>query len=312
MTATTMSPAYRDLEWIEYRSNPSVLVLADGPAGEQWRRAARAAGCRIIAVVPVAEAAARLDRQVSADAVLLDCADEAAEGLEGLIERLADAAERGRFCSVVATALPLVDRVAASAWMAEIEQLCEPNDEERVDAVRRVSARRPLRLHDVNKAQATVRLQQLSEEVGRIASVLAALSEDEAAAAAMAAVGAAPNGDGERLDAGFIRSIIRARRLRDHFFRGEMFADPAWDMLLDLMAARVERQRVAVSSLCIAAAVPPTTALRWIKTLCDQGLFVRVADPEDGRRVFIELSDQTAAMMEAYLRSAQRIAHLIA
>jgi len=157
---------------------------------------------------------------------------------------------------------------------------------------------------EVSKAQATVRLQQLSEEVGRIANVLAALSEHESAAA-MAAVGG-PEDEGERLDAGFIRSIIRVRRMRDHFFKGDLFADPAWDMLLDLMAARVERQRVAVSSLCIAAAVPPTTALRWIKSLCDQGLFVRVADPEDGRRVFIELSGETAARMEAYLRSAQR------
>lgn len=164
---------------------------------------------------------------------------------------------------------------------------------------------------EVGKTQATVRLQQLSEEVGRIANVLAALSEDEAAAAAMAAVGADPNGTGQRLDAGFIRSIIRMRRLREHFFKGDLFADPAWDMLLDLMAARVERQRVAVSSLCIAAAVPPTTALRWIKGLCDQGLFVRVADPEDGRRVFIELSNETAARMEAYLRSAQRVGPLI-
>jgi hypothetical protein len=194
---------------------------------------------------------------------------------------------------------------------AEVEQLCEPSQDERVAAMLRAAAHGPARLRDVNKAQATVRLQQLSEEVGRIANVLAALSEDEAAAAAMAAVGAAPAAEGERLDANFIRSIIRARRLRDHFFRSEMFADPAWDMLLDLMAARVEKQRVAVSSLCIAAAVPPTTALRWIKTLCDQGLFVRVADPEDGRRVFIELSAETAAMMEAYLKSAQRIAHLI-
>ncbi len=165
---------------------------------------------------------------------------------------------------------------------------------------------------EVDKAQATIRLQQLSEEVGRIANVLAALSEHEAAAAAMAAVGAVPNGEAEALDAGFIRSIIRVRRLRDHFFKADLFADPAWDMLLDLMAARVERQRVAVSSLCIAAAVPPTTALRWIKGLCDQGLFVRVADPEDGRRVFIELSSETAARMEAFLKSAQRIGTLIA
>jgi DNA-binding MarR family transcriptional regulator len=158
----------------------------------------------------------------------------------------------------------------------------------------------------VDKARGTVRLQQLSEEVGRIANVLAALSEHEAAATAMAAVGGAAEDEGERLDASFIRSIIRVRRLRDHFFQSDLFADPAWDMLLDLMAARVERQRVAVSSLCIAAAVPPTTALRWIKGLCDQGLFVRIADPEDGRRVFIELSSETAARMEAYLKSAQR------
>lgn len=165
---------------------------------------------------------------------------------------------------------------------------------------------------EVDKARATARLQQLSEEVGRIANVLAALSEHEAAAAAMAAVGTGLNGEDEALDAGFIRSIIRVRRLRDHFFKSDLFADPAWDMLLDLMAARVERQRVAVSSLCIAAAVPPTTALRWIKGLCDQGLFVRVADPEDGRRVFIELSTETAARMEAFLKSAQRTGTLIA
>jgi hypothetical protein len=164
---------------------------------------------------------------------------------------------------------------------------------------------------EVEKARATVRLQQLSEEVGRIANLLAALSEHEAAAAAMAAVGAASERDDGALDPGFIRSIIRVRRLRDHFFTSDLFADPAWDMLLDLMAARVERQRVAVSSLCIAAAVPPTTALRWIKSLCDQGLFVRVADPEDGRRVFIELSSETATRMEAYLRSAQRAGPIV-
>ncbi len=164
---------------------------------------------------------------------------------------------------------------------------------------------------DVNKAKATARLQQLSEEVGRIAAVLAALSEHEAAAAALAAVEGSSDLEGERLDAGFIRSMIRARRLRDHFFSSAIFADPAWDMLLDLMAARVEQQRVAVSSLCIAAAVPPTTALRWIKILCDQGLFVRIADPEDGRRVFIELSAETAAMMEAYLKAVQRVGHTV-
>jgi hypothetical protein len=305
------NPAYRALEWIEYRANPSVLVLADEPSGEAWRRSAASAGCRVIDVVAIEAAAGRLDRQVAADAILLDYRGDGSASVDRLLERVAGEAGAGRFGCVVAAPMPLLDEVAARAFSPEVEQLCEASEAERVAAIRRAAARGPARVRDVGKAQATVRLQQLSEEVGRIANVLAALSEDEAAATAMAAVGGAAAGEGERLDSNFIRSIIRARRLRDHFFQGEMFADPAWDMLLDLMAARVERQRVAVSSLCIAAAVPPTTALRWIKTLCDQGLFVRVADPEDGRRVFIELSAETAAMMEAYLRSAQRVASLI-
>ena len=39
--------------------------------------------------------------------------------------------------------------------------------------------------------------------------------------------------------------------------------------------------------------------------MSDNGMFVRVADPEDGRRVFIELSDGAASAMAAYLSSAK-------
>jgi DNA-binding MarR family transcriptional regulator len=59
--------------------------------------------------------------------------------------------------------------------------------------------------------------------------------------------------------------------------------------------------RVPVSSLCIAADVPPTTALRWLKTLVQQGLFVRRADPHDGRRVFVELAPERARRFAAIL-----------
>ncbi|MFL6844713.1 MAG: MarR family transcriptional regulator [Allosphingosinicella sp.] len=135
-------------------------------------------------------------------------------------------------------------------------------------------------------------LHRMQEDIGKIAQALVAASSAEARLPAGKPAG--------KLDASTIRSIIRARRIRDRIFRGEMFSDPAWDMLLDLMAARLDGQRVAVSSLCIAAAVPPTTALRWIKTLCDQGIFVRRTDPEDSRRVYIELADETAKQMETF------------
>jgi hypothetical protein len=164
-------------------------------------------------------------------------------------------------------------------------------------------------------------LRQLSEEVGRIARALALLSQNEEQRPERRE-GLADRRAGDRRaqpdrrdrddDAAMpavsaIRGLIRARRLRDQYFSGELFADPAWDMLLDLLLARLEGRTVAVSSLCIAAAVPPTTALRWIKRLTEEGIFIRTADPRDGRRVFIDLSDEAAQALAAYLRAVERI-----
>ena len=70
---------------------------------------------------------------------------------------------------------------------------------------------------------------------------------------------------------------------------------------------RLEGRPVAVSSLCIAATVPPTTALRWIKRLTEEGYFVRTADPRDGRRVFIDLGDAAVEAMLRYFRSIDRV-----
>jgi DNA-binding MarR family transcriptional regulator len=296
---------------MEYRDEPAVLLLADGEAAlAGWRSTIVAAGCRVSGAAGLHEGIARLDRQVALEAVLLAPGLAPGAELEPLLDRLREAAETG-LPSVIPAPFALVDRIAARAFHAGVHHLCDAREPDVAEMLAAITSPAAARLHDVNKSQATARLQQLSEEVGRIATILSALSEDEAAAAAMAGVDC-QSGDGERLEAAHIRAIIRARRMRDHFFRSELFADPAWDMLLDLMAARLARQRVAVSSLCIAAAVPPTTALRWIKSLCDHGLFVRVADPEDGRRVFIELSDGAAAAMTNYLKAAQRISPFLA
>jgi len=296
---------------VDYGALGSLLLIADGEASEsRWRKAARLAGCRISAVVPLAEAERRVAEHVAADAFLLGV-EKDGPALAGALEAVAAAADERGCDALIAAPAAMLDVIAAPLGRPRVHYLIDAPLEERALALA-LSVRPPKpMLNDVGKGQATARLQQLSEEVGRIASILAALSEDEAAAAAVAGIESAEAGGDDRIDAAQIRAIIRARRLRDHFFKSELFADPAWDMLLDLMAARLEKQRVAVSSLCIAAAVPPTTALRWIKALCDQALFVRVADPEDGRRVFIELSDSSAAAMRNYLRAAQRVSALL-
>ena len=105
-----------------------------------------------------------------------------------------------------------------------------------------------------------------------------------------------------------VRSVIRARRLRSRYFPEELFADPAWDMLLDLLQAEIAQLRVPVSSLCIAAAVPATTALRWLKTMVSQGLFVRRADPHDGRRVFVELAPEASGALRRYFAEVGKVA----
>ena len=77
-------------------------------------------------------------------------------------------------------------------------------------------------------------------------------------------------------------------------------------MLLDLVQAEIDQLRVPVSSLCIAAAVPATTALRWIKTMTDSGLFVRRADPHDARRVLVAMAPDMSLAMRRYFAEIGR------
>jgi DNA-binding MarR family transcriptional regulator len=107
-------------------------------------------------------------------------------------------------------------------------------------------------------------------------------------------------------DPRLVRRIVRQRQLRARYFDPALFADPAWDILLDLTAARAEHARVSVSSLCIASGVPATTALRWITQMVEAGLLERQEDVTDRRRAFIALSDAAADSMARYFAELGR------
>lgn len=297
------------LDMIEYGDDPSILVFGDGAETlARARHIAGEAGYRVSAAASI-EDAARCLAQMPVASIYVDLgAARADAALTQLLARMQERAEQGH-AGVIAAPAAMIDLVAAHAFHPAIAHLAEPRDDERRLALLLAAPRPRERLHDIGREGEGLMqhalLHQLSEEVGRIAGILASLSDEEESGADHKSALAREEAF---VDAAQIRAIIRARRLRDQFFRGELFADPAWDMLLDLMAARIERGRVAVSSLCIAAAVPATTGLRWIKALTDRGIFVRSADPRDGRRVFIELSDEAARSMAAYLNAAQRLA----
>jgi len=108
---------------------------------------------------------------------------------------------------------------------------------------------------------------------------------------------------GRRELAAAARHYLRCRRQRESTFSGDLFADPAWDLLLDLFACANEGKQVTVSGACIAANVPASTALRWLSRIESRGLIARRPDPADGRRTYLELTPEAERQMAQWLRS---------
>jgi hypothetical protein len=96
------------------------------------------------------------------------------------------------------------------------------------------------------------------------------------------------------------KELYQNRRARDRLFDAELFADPAWDILLILYCASHAQQRLSVSSVCLSAAVPATTALRWIGQLCEQELVCKAKSPTDGRVTWLYLADQAGQRLDRY------------
>ena len=301
-----------------YSSNQADLYTFDGPpvliAATSQSAMARAelsisaSGLRIGAKLPIEATAARLDTQGNAATVWVEIDSDCGGPMDDMLSRVSEDVSNHRYAAVVSTTSSLLDPVAAILGSDAIQLIVDADEAERISALAVASAMSdlPMSLSDVASDQNAERLRQLSEEVNRIASTLARLSAGPSAPPRLVEPTAAA--DVPPLSSEVVRNVIRARRLRTRYFSADMFADPAWDMLLDLLQAEIAQLRVPVSSLCIASAVPATTALRWLKTMVSQGLFVRRADPHDGRRVFVELAPDTSSALRRYFAEVGPVA----
>lgn len=98
------------------------------------------------------------------------------------------------------------------------------------------------------------------------------------------------------------KSLYSLRRRVDTLFGHEGFAtSPGWDVMLDLYQAEAAHKMISVTSACIGAACPPTTALRWLQALESMGLIVRICDPADKRRTFVQQTPKGRAATEKAL-----------
>jgi hypothetical protein len=290
-----------DAAELHYSSPPPVLVAGSSDAAmDRAHRTIDAFGLRLGASVPIEQAKARIEQQVAATALWIEIDQDCGGPLDDLLTHVGRDVADGRYAAVVSATPAMLDVVAARLGQAPVELIVDADEADRAAALAIAMARSglPLRLSDIASDQNAERLRQLSDEVSRIASTLARLSAGPSAAPR--AIELPASGDVPSLSVETVRSVIRARRLRARYFPEELFADPAWDMLLDLLQAEIAHLRVPVSSLCIAAAVPATTALRWLKTMVARGIFIRRADPHDGRRVFVELAPEASQALRRY------------
>lgn len=295
-----------------------VSIYADRPhVRAMMQDDAEALGCRVVQ-------AAGLESLFAGTAVrpgpvvLLDCPEIDGARLGRLAELDMEIARQGGHL-IVSTTLGALDAVFGCLDQSDCQVLIDPTPTERSLALGQVILRHPQ--HRVNELSEESRLlllrlaEQVSQMTARLDRLLPPSGESDDRSAfrlesPRPAFAAQAQMDGsERLvrkgraptpDPRLVRQIIRQRQLRGKFFAPELFADPAWDMLLDLTAARAEHLRVSVTSLCIVSAVPPTTALRWIGQLTEAGLVQRVEDERDRRRAFIALTDKAADGMAQY------------
>lgn len=252
------------------------------------------------------------------DVVLVDCPQCDGEALAAL-SRLDMRAFAAGARLVVSTSVDGLEDVYGCCAQSDPQILVNARRTDRIIALGQVLAGTSnSRVKELSEED-RLSLLRLTEQVGKIASQLDNFQGGEMGGASGTGSAFAFGGSETAVeqarplktalpDPRLVRQIIQQRHLRARFLDGDLFADPAWDMLLDLTAARAEHSRVSVTSLCIASGVPPTTALRWIAQMTDAGVLERLEDDADRRRAFIALSDSCADGMARYFDEVGRAA----
>lgn len=270
---------------------PSVLVIDDDPHSiSHCATMLDDLGYPHHCATTAREALEHIVRNPTIQIVLADMQMPSMDGFVLIEEARARISGNKPIAAIMLTEKASTELAVKGLHIEAVDLLCKPLD---FDAYS-TALRRAMRYLAARRVSADgASMSTFSQQLARLVSVLEGKALE-------------PKLDGKLTDkeiSATLRTIIGARGLRSRFFPSELFADPAWDILLDLSRAKLENQQVSVSSVCIAASVPMSTALRWVRQMTDAGLLRRWTDPKDRRRDLIALTDATAAHMRDYLSS---------
>jgi CheY-like chemotaxis protein/DNA-binding MarR family transcriptional regulator len=172
--------------------------------------------------------------------------------------------------------------------------------------------------HALTRAEAIRRVHQVrgdspaARELQQIADTARALAEDMrrtieqglARRDPAAGAGEQPGDHGLRT----LKLLQQLQEARSSIFGEAVMPEPAWEMLAELMRARLAGQHLSVTSLALSSKSPMTTALRRIEDLIQGGLAERLPDPADKRRTYVELTPEGMARMQLFLEGFARTA----
>lgn len=138
-------------------------------------------------------------------------------------------------------------------------------------------------------------IEEVDARLSEIRRLFARLASAPASAPPAADAGALSLG---RLD--LARLILWGRGLLESEVASDLFADPAFNILLTLYVSRNEARDVSTSAACTASGVPTTTALRWINALARRGMIHKRSLASDRRFTYLELSEATCAALDRF------------
>jgi DNA-binding MarR family transcriptional regulator len=285
-------------------SRAGAMIFAPRENQRSLEEQVHAAGLRLLQSAPLDEAAET--SVVGPHVVLLDVpADDARH--DPLSHTLDRASTEGQLSLVVRTDLANLDPITAQIASPRATVLCNPSEDDLIAGLRSAAGSRGARPGFFDKARSEEPAHDLPNEIHEEGK------RDAAKLARSSGPVVIPAHEGEDVPAldpsvlaADISAILRIRRMRDEFFQDTLFADPAWDMLLELLEARALGQQLSIIALCESAGVPTTTALRWLNVLVAKGLVERKRDIADRRRVYVEITDIAADALSRWFTKARR------
>lgn len=273
----------------------AILIDDDLPCLEEQVDTLTSLNLRCFGVQTAEEALEYIEQHTDINLVITDLRMPNHDGLWLLQQIQSRFGNTRRFAAIILTGHITTDAAIAAMRLDAVDFLTKPiSRQDYADALARAAVR---------LAEPIGQKAAMSDLPQQLEGIRAAVDKIATSLDMGSPVAATPDTARGEITAQELRTIIKARRMRAEYFDADMFADPAWDILLDLMLARIEGSTESISSLCIAAAVPMTTAMRWIRELIARGVLIRWPDPDDGRRNFVALSEQAAKQMTAYLQT---------